>query len=527
MNRKLVKTLSNDWIIITLLYSIAYGLMLFNDGVYWDGWILFNVDNIVVIETFKQAGSPFTGFLHSFLENPLIYRLIVFLSYYFSGLLFLFILKQLKETGINDFQRLILVSLFILFPVNEARVSMINMPSALCVLLFFIASTCLVKYLRDKYLVYRVVSLLVFFISFQLNSLLVFYLIPFLLIMYHEKPYLSIYQFFVKNIKYIDFILLPLVYFFLKLVLFTPYGDSSGYNIINAKDILLSPISMIISLYFSFFQPIIDSFKYDIVLLSVIAVGIYSFLNSLYEKIESSDNNNSLLKYILFGVLAFCLAVFPYLAIGRSGMSFGDEFQSRDQVLTPLGAAFILTFGLMIIFKHFEVSLKVQKLLFSIFISAFIITNISILLDYQRDWFKQLSIMDNFRSSEVLRNNTCFLFDDKTRDLNAIGRFYRFYEYTGIMKYVYGDEKRFGISTTDFEKSNRNIHHYYERAKYPQYNYSNFDFSEPKYKIIIDHGSYNPSLMGTLKTLLYKWINRKEFNRRIKNIVSLRYENVY
>ena len=48
----------------TLVYTLAHGLMLFNRGVYWDDWVLYNMDKGLIIDTFKQAGVFWVGYLH-------------------------------------------------------------------------------------------------------------------------------------------------------------------------------------------------------------------------------------------------------------------------------------------------------------------------------------------------------------------------------------------------------------------------------------------------------------------------------
>ena len=53
-----------DLSFLTLVYTLAHGLMLFNRGVYWDDWVLYNMDKGLIIDTFKQAGAFWVGYLH-------------------------------------------------------------------------------------------------------------------------------------------------------------------------------------------------------------------------------------------------------------------------------------------------------------------------------------------------------------------------------------------------------------------------------------------------------------------------------
>jgi len=269
----------------------------------------------------------------------------------------------------------------------------------------------------------------------------------------------------------------------------------------------------------SFISSLNNSFDYFIYIF-FFSLIVFTLLNNR----EIKNTNNSWI-FIKVGIIAFFLAVFTHLSIGR-GFDYGNEWASRDELLIPLGAAFILYYGLKLLVYKFEISHKVQKLLYSILITAFIITNITNYLEFQRDWFKQLSIIENIKSSEVIKNNMAFVFDDKTTDLNGIGRYYRFYEYTGLMKYTFGNEKRFGISIEEYEDTDdiNNVH--FKIVKHRIYNMYDFDFSKPKYKVIIEHGSYYPTLKGTLKTLIFKWINNNNYKKRIQNILLLKYDKL-
>ena len=128
-----IKICRSDIVLIFILYTLSNGLILLNNGIYWDDWVLYNVDKDLIINHFSQTGLPWVGYIHSFLlsfKNSLfLYRSIVFLLYLLSALFLNSILKNIRE--IDDTSRLLLVFFFAIFPVNSARISLITIPYTL------------------------------------------------------------------------------------------------------------------------------------------------------------------------------------------------------------------------------------------------------------------------------------------------------------------------------------------------------------------------------------------------------------
>ena len=523
INNRLKQILISDFFIITAIYSIAHGLILFNNGVFWDGWSWFNQTPENLFDIIKQRDGLFLRYLMAFPllsdYGVVVLRVITFLLFFTAALFLYNILTYIKE--IDSFSRLVIVLIFAIFPINEARISISVGMYALCYALFYLGFWVLALYINTNKYYLRILSLLIFFFSFSTNSFLVFYLIPLSFIFYKEKESIILFpSLFIKVItKYTDYLLLPIIFIIINHVFFQPSGIYENIYSISFKEILLSPINAMGAFSTSFISSLNNSFDYFIYIF-FFSLIVFTLLNNR----EIKNTNNSWI-FIKVGIIAFFLAVFTHLSIGR-GFDYGNEWASRDELLIPLGAAFILYYGLKLLVYKFEISHKVQKLLYSILITAFIITNITNYLEFQRDWFKQLSIIENIKSSEVIKNNMAFVFDDKTTDLNGIGRYYRFYEYTGLMKYTFGNEKRFGISIEEYEDTDdiNNVH--FKIVKHRIYNMYDFDFSKPKYKVIIEHGSYYPTLKGTLKTLIFKWINNNNYKKRIQNILLLKYDKL-
>ncbi len=77
-------------------------------------------------------------------------------------------------------------------------------------------------------------------------------------------------------------------------------------------------------------------------------------------------------------------------------------------------------------------------------------------------------------------------------------------------------KKRLGIPIKDYESADDIKNTYFKFANIPFYNISDFDFSKPKYKVIIENGLYTLSLKRTLIILFYELVNKINLNTEYK-----------
>jgi hypothetical protein len=87
------------------------------------------------------------------------------------------------------------------------------------------------------------------------------------------------------------------------------------------------------------------------------------------------------------------------------------------------------------------------------------------------DWGKQQSIMRQFAKSEEIRKADLVIINDRSMDLNAIGRVYRFYEWNGILENTYGDQTRFSVIPGDLGKYKSGGFDQYFEANYKAANH--------------------------------------------------------
>lgn len=466
-------------------------------------------------------------------NNPtFFYRAATFFFYLFSALFLNAILKNISE--IDDESRFFITIFFSILPVNFARISFACVPYALCYFLFFFSVWLISQYMNSKKIYFRFFPLILFFLSFFTNSLIAFYILVIFFIFYLEK---NKNPFFKSNlmsfIKYFDFILLPFVFFLLKNEFFKPNGLYAGYNEFKIKDIIINPLplkSILDSVYYSIFN-VLKLDAISIVNLFIMILIIY-MLNLILKREKKKEPININDFYIfLFGIMIFLFSIYPYLVVNLIPQ-LGD-WESRHQLLTPLGISMILCYGIKIVSNIFSLKELTRKFLLFSVIVFFILLNNKNYLGYWIDWFKQESLIENIKTSEVIKENTTFIFSDFV-DLNAHGRRYRFYEYTGLMKYAFGDERRFGEDNDAFK--NMDIYRLYEKAtSIGRYNITDYKFVNPQYNVFIKPGDLILKEKGkiTIKTIfrsaqlfILKIFNPKIYKENVKKILSLEYQKI-
>lgn len=525
---------------ITLIYTITFSIILLNHGIFWDDWVLDNQESYLRIAQFAQAGGFInTGYLHSFIFSfnnaILLYRVITFLSYLIVTLLFFKVLGNIKQ--IDRFSRFYIIIIFAIFPVNFARIAAINVPYSIFLCLFMLGFVIVDFYINKPNLILRLISLVLFFLSFQVGSILFFYATVLLYLFstsFNTLKYPTIK--FIRSrifinwlLKYSDYLLLPFIYWILKSIFASPTGLYEGYNAVTLEGLLYDgPLLSIRSIITSFVEPIIYAFTPEMPIVSIstylsvllmIAV-LFSILIKRMFRNELSSNcfkkNLSQEKHmIVLGFFLFLLAVYPYAVVGRLPQLY--NWESRHQILVPFGASFIIYYGVKLICREFKKYERAFWLLSSFIIILFIFCNINVYLEYQKDWYKQLSLMEAFQQNKYMQNPGTFYFIDASAIKNARNRTYRFYEYSGMFKKTFGDETRMGL---DYEQKGKldSLVKYFQ----PYYHLSHYAADSPEYIVTIRKGTININSTKVFLTLMYNQLmNHNKFMNYITEIVEI------
>ncbi|QNM87383.1 hypothetical protein [Aliarcobacter cryaerophilus] len=430
-------------ILFSIYFLVNIPMLLNFNGIYWDDWVLVNQNldilNFMFTEAVGYAGYM-ASYLHYFMINELgiySYRILTFLLLFLSAWFVFRILSSMTIFSSKD--RFFISLIFLIAPLYNAKIALIDFPYTLFSTIFFFAFYLISKYLDNLGIVKRILILSLFFISFLLNSLLVFYAIVLIYIFYkvYDAKLIFIKNLILFSIKKLDFILIPIVFFIIKNIFFTSKGVYTGYNKIDFNNIL--NFDKYIEVFkLNILYPITESLQF----LNIVIVFII-FIISIYFSRNLKFNLKIKKEFILLiiGFFILVLGAFPYIAVGKIPSSM--EQDSRFQVLLLLGFSMIVYFLIKII-SYIFITKNNYIYGFLLFLSIYIfsINSFKYQIKYHWEWIYQQSIIENFLSSDIIKNNSTFLVIDNVlhKKFIRLGEMHM----NGISKAIFGkDDKLF------------------------------------------------------------------------------------
>jgi hypothetical protein len=422
------KKVDEDFVWLFALYFIGHGLILsLGNAVFWDDWAYIGAPTDEVLSAFSQSGDflNFRGWIYILFLNVMptwVYKVATFGLIFFSGV-------YLKKIAIRDLHidekiAFWIAVLFLTTPLYIARVVCTDFNYTLSVYLFMLGWWWIKSF--------RYISLFVFAISFNTQSLLMFYALPVMFLYMDQRRKIGFLRFIYENI---GIILLPFLWFFIKINYFPSYGRYANYNKnYNIENIMPSMKNQWVD-FLSYLYNYIFTLT-DVGIRSVIFIFIACLLYGKFRVRYFFISTGGAAYLFMIGVGSLALGLFPYWILGHVPTFW--EWTSRHQVLMPFGVAFILV-ALAGLFKPW-----MQGFLLSLSISLGVSINISNLIDLHNDWNKQKAIIKYISNSDIAKNSSLIIFRDNAQ--NALYREYRFYEWNGLInKALPGEFTRFGI----------------------------------------------------------------------------------
>lgn len=519
----------SDLASIVFLYVMAHGLLLLNKGYYWDDWTFYHIRAADAMREFVDNGNRWFGYYLDFLftAEPFVSpKLLTFLAYLLAAV---FLHRTLLTvTEMSRPSRFFVVVFFALFPVNFARVQVVPCAAyAASYCLFFLGLFLVARFEDSHKLWSRLLAHASFLASFFTNSLLVLYALVILYLVYRSQRDLaresrsrSLRSLLVKRL---DFLLSPVFFWSLKRAFFMARGPfyEGHYNVISTKEVLLAPLRVLQAFLTSFIDPIdASAVTLPAALLVVLGFALYAWFGAEREADDETHSHD--LALLLLGILAFALAVFPYVVVGK--LPTTADWDSRHQILVPLGASLIVYYGGRLACRTLKLGKPVTRYLFSLIAVAFIARNVEVGVSYQEDWFKQMAMVENIRKQPTLRAHTTFVFEDHVEKWNALDRKYRFYEYTGLLKYALGDERHCGFPNSEAKLVKRLFPVLKKRGMLPRYNLTDYSLVAPRERVIILEGELKLDLITLSKLMVLEHLFPDDFRRVVAGLISLRLE---
>lgn len=513
--------------VMLAIYLITNSFFLLNyNGLYWDDWTLFN-NSFEAINSQFMENSGFTGILFSSLHFSLLevgvfsYRALTVVLLFISGV---FVYKVLQKLDFFSKEDIFFITIFFLLaPLYSAKIALIDFPYTFFSTFFFFAFYLLSNNIGNLRRPKRIIILSLLFISFVVNSLLVFYVLILMYMFYKlYNQELILYKNITNFIRTkLDFILLPVVFYIVKSIYFAPSNLYTGYNSISLANLIKMPFTFAYTLYSSFSKPIELSFSSE-------AISFWFFLIVAFLAIVHFTKKVSLVDYkvsydqrlFVLGLMIFFFGAFAYLAVGKIPST--SDWNSRHQLLLPLGFSFILYFGLKNIFRIFHFNNISKSFVLFVLIFAFIGFHIKDGIDYSIDWKYQQSIIENLKKSKIINENSTFIVTTNLGERLAKNRRFRAYELNGMSKMALGCEDKL------FVMKEREIEEYKKYRNYKQYNFSDWNYSPPVNIIISENienefkGTRLREVVFLMKLKYFEIFKNDRFSEEILKLVIIK-----
>ena len=312
------------WVSAIVLYTLSWGWSLLRPNtLYWDDWaVIFDKPKFYMWRYARSVGRPpWSDVLETYLIpfGTWTVQALTFVLFFMSGLMAFQILRIFSKLSIPQVNSIVL--LFLVIPVNHARIAVAVFDYTTSYFLFYLGWFVLVRY---KSMRSFVLACVILFLSFKTHSFLFFVLLPFLHFAWSNKT--ELFDFKKLNRRHLQvaaIAIMPLAYVVARSLFWPPIKSWQDYQQPTASGVLtgLWPV-----------------------LIGLIGLALIGF-----RQLKKKPTHFGVVLFIC-GFSMTALALFPYFAgelyVGYAGrpayltvFEFRADWRSRHQLLMPLGLA--------------------------------------------------------------------------------------------------------------------------------------------------------------------------------------------
>ena len=397
------------WKTAIILYTISYGWFWNVRNSYWvDDWTGFVAPSVESVDWNSFGFAPWLD-LNANLFNivgPSWMRLAIFSFFFASGLSVYAISGSFSM--LTHFERISIALLFLLLPFNTARVSLMTFHySQACFYFFFGWHLLSISKRASMFFL----ACCLFFLSFQMHSLILFFVIPLLYFLWQLRSVKKL----APKLRLAFLALLPIMYIFGRILFWV---SSNAYHTFRlTKFISLGKLWLAIAIAVSVVLVILNRRARE--LSPLLPIGFFVSLIGISA-------------YVLAGIGVELRNLPAYLLFNTVGRS---DWYSRHLTLQPLGASLIFVGFLGLFHLRRE---KHRSYFLGALLSISVILNVGFGFEYVVDYAKQQAVVEKLdRSGEDAGVNE-YVFADRTNLLNARGRSYRPRDWWGLVWTAYG-----------------------------------------------------------------------------------------
>lgn len=390
------------------LYTISWGWLYFiRDSIWSDDWDLFAFRKNTSYNFELYGFAPWRDidfFLYELFGAQSL-KALTFLSFFFSSIFVYGI--QSKIPSLNLTQRRLIAVLFLILPFNSSRISMMVFAYTIAYFCFFLAWYLLVVFDGPKI---KMLCLILFFLSFQMHSMLFFYCVPVAHYLFLSRLKVSTEFYSLIRTNFI-LITLPIAYLISRAVM---WPSKNGYHKVDLLEMnYLTFIALSSTTVFAIYS-LRKMFDISIRTINLIVSGLLLLMITT-------------LPYVIYRVYrGSYLFIYDYAVIffGRQG------WDSRHQTLQPLGAAF-LTVGIVSLVP--EALKKLKSSFVALVLLTSILMNLTFGFEAFTEFSKHLSVIDHIEAKRDYKQVQQYIVQDETQNLNFLNNQYSAKQWAGLI----------------------------------------------------------------------------------------------
>ncbi len=420
VNQQLVKN-RFPWKLALPLYALSYGVMLlFSKAYFWDDWLSYYSKSASgTKDALRQVGFwPINGIFQVDVlgRRPELFAIVTIACFFITGWCLFHILSTVKILS-TDQVRLITI-LFLVLPINSARVSMSVFIYSYSLLLFYLAWYLLVA--KRSHFVW-LLSIPLFLMSFNTVALIAFFIVPCAHLLYMKLSVPEVNKRFAYVLSALFASLAPLYW-----IIDRRYNPPQG-------------------VYLTMYTPQKLGMLRALLLLFVCAGLIFWYLKSR----KGNFSENKRYAIIIAGITITAIGASPYIVGGHlvdisdwliAFVPRSSDWDSRHQLLLGLGISVTIA-GVV---GSIDSTFKRQCL--AVLFGLCVMWNVTYMHSYYLDALKQDQVIAAIQIKDELKNSRVIMINDLTDRYNARGRFYRSYEWEGMLAKAFGANSISAIS---------------------------------------------------------------------------------
>lgn len=443
---------------LTVVYFAAHWFLLIATGRWWDDWVYADKNWDYLLEVYMQSSLP----LHAIINAGLwifpdgFYRIITFVLFYGGAIFFYKILRKIDL--FSEDACFWIASLYVVIPVNDARITWICYGYSLGLFMFWLAfylGTLWKEYSGAKRILVRILSVYFLLISFDTESIMLMTVLILLYFYYRDLKdgwkwrtiCINIKKMILAAVHHIDYLCAPIVWYFGSKLLFPGYGVYGGHSyipwnglvgiILNAPRNAYQTFRTILGTYMNLIKtPKVTKIVVLILIVYIVVLLLKKWKGIEYYK-ETCEKISKDLGLVILGMFIFFIGFFPY-GIKRNAAVTNIYVEGRDSLLLGIGVAIILYYGIHIFLRS-----KINKVAVIILISVGVIHFNFVYLDWQESYYQQLQLQHAIVESDEIKDNNTFLVMYKGAMISSA-----FYQTNGNSWAATGEQTRYYISGT-------------------------------------------------------------------------------